>query len=641
MKLSDKTISELKEIAKKRGLKGYSKLTKDNLIELIHSKSKKNIQKGGLGGSNEMEILFFIFKGNDQRTSIPNIEIIPLDITFSTFNGLPSVKDQLTTIKKTTLPDDYLFMYFFENLFNNLDLNKASGLFELSDYSNFKLKYDININSGHFREDIQSLKDLKKRIDDYRKTNVIFVTVDRIIYLINYGIPGISIYNNYFNQIDPDLKTKNVHRPGGRIISTIDVPTKKYYNKKLYNSEPYKLNIVFINSLVKDLNNPKYFDSFNKYKSNKNSNKNINDKKEKLMTERKTIASQRLIDLSNEQYCTKYHPIKIIPGTMFSSAKENNSNYYSCRGKKLTSGTICNNLGDTENICSESIKRETVKKVKLMTINNELKKLNSIKVGGLPNKIKTSKKALVTKICFYVLSNDGNISKNRILPMNIIHNPIDLSYYNDESSKFMYDIYINHGKYLMSMKNKNYMNSNHNNYNSNENYNKDFNYTYGDYLFYNFYYDYDLYENEKNSSIIFKDMEETRKIIDTFQDKKNVTLIFTMNDVVKDILCLDETCKLKTLSILFKKMQKNKTEIDITNMFKETRLKDELFQEGVFIDLRNFVKNNSIKKLVNNYNKNLVVNTNEGNTNEEECDSDDDDYSVCIPKGNKRFRKKT
>ena len=333
-----------------------------------------------------MEILFFVFKGIDDRTKIPNIEIIPLNISFSTFNGLPSVKDQLTTIKKTTLPDDYLFMYFFENLFNNLDLNRATGVFELSDYSNFKLKYDININSGHFREDIQSLKDLKKRIDDYRKTNIIFVTVDRIIYLINYGIPGISIYNNYFNQIDPDLKTKNVHRPGGRIISTIDVPTKKYYNQKLYNSEPYKLNIVFINSLVKDLNNPKYFDSFNKYKSNKNSNKNINDKKEKLMTERKTIASQRLIDLSKEQYCTKYHPIKIIPGTMFSSAKENN--YYSCRAKRLTSDTICSNVGNTNNICSESIKRETVKKVKLMTINNELKKLNSVKVGGEPNKNK-------------------------------------------------------------------------------------------------------------------------------------------------------------------------------------------------------------------------------------------------------------
>ena len=182
------------------------------------------------------------------------------------------------------------------------------------------------------------------------------------------------------------------------------------------------------------------------------------------------------------------------------------------------------------------------------------------------NQIKTSKNALVTKICFYVLSNDGNISKNRILPMNIIHNPIDLSYYNDESSNFMYDIYVNHGKYLISMKNKNYKNSNHNNYNSNENYNKDFNYSYGDYLFYNFYYDYDLYENEKNSSISFKDMEETRKIIDTFQDKKNVTLLFTVNGDVKDILCFYESCKLKTLSMLFKKMQKNKTEIDITNM---------------------------------------------------------------------------
>jgi len=45
MKFSDKTVSELKEIAKEKGLKGYSKLTKDNLIELLQSKSKKMYKK--------------------------------------------------------------------------------------------------------------------------------------------------------------------------------------------------------------------------------------------------------------------------------------------------------------------------------------------------------------------------------------------------------------------------------------------------------------------------------------------------------------------------------------------------------------------------------------------------------------------
>lgn len=638
MKFSNKTVSELKEIAKEKGLKGYSKLTKDNLIELIRSKPKKNVKKGGRAvGSNEMEILFLVFKGNDQRTGIPLHEIIPLNISFSTFMGYPSVKDQLTNIKRTTVPDNYLFMYFFENLCKNLDLNKGTGIFELPDYSNFKLKYDINTKTGYFRDDIKNLKELKTRIDNYRKTNVIFVAIDEIVYLINYGLPGELMYNKYLKQVDPVLRTMNVHRKGGRLISTIDVPTKKFFKPTAYNSEPYETNIIFINEYVKDLNNPKYFDSFNKYKSNKNSSQNISDKKEKLTAERKIIASQRLIDISNEQYCTDYHPI--IPGTMFSSAKENN--YYNCRAKRLTSDIICKNVTNTDNVCSEAIRRETVKKVKLMTINNELKKLNSVKVGGEPNKINTKKKALVTKICFYVLSNDGDISKNRILPMTIIHNPIDLSYYNDESSKFMYDIYVNHGKYLMSMKNKNYNNSNHNNYNSNDNYNKDFNYKYGDYLFYNFYYDYDLDENEKNSSIIFKDMEETRKIIDTFQDKKDVTLLFTMNDDVKDILCLDESCLAKKLSMLFKKMQNNTTEINITNMFNESRLIEELFQGGVFINLRDYV-NNKFKKLVNNYNKNnnSIVNTNEGNTNVEECDSDDDDYNVCVPKGNKKFRKK-
>lgn len=43
MKLTEKTVLELREIAKKKGLKGYSKLCKDDLIKIL----KKEIKKGG------------------------------------------------------------------------------------------------------------------------------------------------------------------------------------------------------------------------------------------------------------------------------------------------------------------------------------------------------------------------------------------------------------------------------------------------------------------------------------------------------------------------------------------------------------------------------------------------------------------
>ena len=41
--LNNKTVLELKEICKKKELKGYSKLCKDNLVKML----SKNLKKGG------------------------------------------------------------------------------------------------------------------------------------------------------------------------------------------------------------------------------------------------------------------------------------------------------------------------------------------------------------------------------------------------------------------------------------------------------------------------------------------------------------------------------------------------------------------------------------------------------------------
>ena len=77
MKLIDKTILELKEIAKNKGLNGYSKLNKENLIKFL---------KGGSSEINNNSIYLYD-KDNEKRdikNNIDNLSIkICLDIIFS------------------------------------------------------------------------------------------------------------------------------------------------------------------------------------------------------------------------------------------------------------------------------------------------------------------------------------------------------------------------------------------------------------------------------------------------------------------------------------------------------------------------------------------------------------------------------
>ena len=152
MKYSDKTVLELREIAKEKGRKGYSKLNKEALIELIRSKPK-NIKKGGANSNITVE--FYIYVNNNKvnnalnnmtfkrfqikikynfpenSTEIYNIVQNP---TLEFINMLiKNFKDNSNTVKEYIVNKD--ITYTFLN-------NYGDSFKELLDYNNIIVGYD-------------------------------------------------------------------------------------------------------------------------------------------------------------------------------------------------------------------------------------------------------------------------------------------------------------------------------------------------------------------------------------------------------------------------------------------------------------------------------------------------------------------
>lgn len=286
MKYSDKTVLELKEIAKEKGLKGYSKLTKDNLIELIRSKPKKNIQKGG-------------------------VEIKSLDSC-------------------------------------NIGSNNC---------------YIINTN------DVDAVKKFCKQLIEQRKSyeeDMNKIINDIITSKKDYGKTNIKAYCEKEKQVPS-------------VCSKISRWETTYYNlQSMCYRQLDHLNRILRKmddqNIVEEIRNM-FINNFSKsaYPS-PHDGVLISSRKKTLMNERNNIASKPLIDISQEQYCTEYHPIKETPGKYFGTNK-NEEEYKLCKNTKLTSNKICSNAGNASSRCAESAKEENAKKIKLMNINNKLKKL--------------------------------------------------------------------------------------------------------------------------------------------------------------------------------------------------------------------------------------------------------------------------
>ena len=126
MKILDKTVSELKEIAKNKNLKGYSRLNKNELIELLNS--SKKIKTGGEYNSYESEVT---------EEDVRKMEYI------LKFNGLPGRK---------TLSNEERSRYYYlierfnlENEIFNLKIRIADLEDEIRTKETNKSKIKFNI----------------------------------------------------------------------------------------------------------------------------------------------------------------------------------------------------------------------------------------------------------------------------------------------------------------------------------------------------------------------------------------------------------------------------------------------------------------------------------------------------------------
>jgi hypothetical protein len=290
MKYSDKTVLELKEIAKEKGLKGYSKLTKDNLIELIRSKPKKNIQKGG--------VTIKSLDSCNKRSNYNNNNCYNIDTT--DVNSLKKICKQLIETRKSCEED-------MNRIINNIIITKK--------------KYATSNITAYCKEKKQEPSDCSKII----KWESEYDNLKRACYR----------QRDHLNRILRNIDDENIAE---EIRNMFDNNFSKY-------EYPSPHAGVLISS-----------------------------RKETLMSEKNNIASKPLIDVSQEQYCTKYHPIKETPGKYFGTNK-NEEEYKLCKNTQLTSDKICSNVGNTNNMCAESTKRENAKKIKLRNINNKLKKI--------------------------------------------------------------------------------------------------------------------------------------------------------------------------------------------------------------------------------------------------------------------------
>ena len=189
MKLIDKTVLELKEIAKKNGLNGYSKLNKENLIKFL--------KKGGeINSEINNKSIYLYDKQNEKRdikNNIDNLSIkICLDIIFSLkyhnynlekFENLKDTKiDKFERLNQYTLP--YLRRNMcskkYSSIFNPSNYKKCSstaGFKELcaikgtENRKECKLYNDIKI----LNEEIIKTESLIKKLKDNLTKNILII----------------------------------------------------------------------------------------------------------------------------------------------------------------------------------------------------------------------------------------------------------------------------------------------------------------------------------------------------------------------------------------------------------------------------------------------------------------------------------
>jgi flagellar motor switch/type III secretory pathway protein FliN len=270
MKLSEKKILELKEIAKNKNLKCYSKLRKDELIELIQSSTsiKTKSKKGGAGPIPPI-ISFYIFN----KDSTLN-KVIELKINFSCNSKKITIDNILKNIASDT--KKYSFLMLLEQILKNekgtFIFDKSGEIMGSKSFMNLEINY--NIVDGNTKD-----------INKLRETNPIFVGFNIVPYdkllkprneynliLINYGINiGNDIFNKYIKQSSSICPNP----------SSVSPNKQKYCDQKIiikFNNIEHILTTYDINlkqSTILDKDN-KYYEEYKKLNSQKGNTNKLN-----------------------------------------------------------------------------------------------------------------------------------------------------------------------------------------------------------------------------------------------------------------------------------------------------------------------------------------------------------------------------